>query len=194
MIRRLGVFGGAFDPPHIGHMVVAQDVLERLELDTLLVVPAARPPHRDTVLQPQTRLELMRTLCAGDERMPVSDVEVRRSGPSYTVDTLREVRQTLDPVELFLVIGSDQLRAFHTWHEPDEILRLATLAVMTRSGDDGVGLGIGPPFVPVEVTRVDTSSTLVRERLEQGRSIRYLVPESIRERIERQMKSSREDT
>jgi nicotinate-nucleotide adenylyltransferase len=193
MNRRVGLFGGTFDPPHIGHMVVAQDVFERLALDLLVVMPAARPPHREAVLGPETRLEFVRTMCAGDERLEVSDIEVRRAGPSYTVDTLRELHAALDPAELFLVIGSDQLRAFHTWRDPDEILRLATLAVMKRAGDDGADPG-GIPFVPVEVTRVDTSSTLVRERLEQGRSIRYLVPESIREDIERQMKVSREQT
>lgn len=173
-------------------MVVAQDVLERLELDLLVVMPSARPPHRQAVLGPETRLDLMRRLCAGDARIEVSDMEVRRSGPSYTVDTLRALRQRLEPEELFLIIGSDQLRAFATWREPEEILRLANLAVMTRAGDEGAGAQAAIPFRPVDVTRVDTSSTLVRERYAAGQSIRYLVPESIREDIERHMTLSRE--
>lgn len=194
MVRRVGLFGGTFDPPHIGHMVVAQDVLERLALDLLVVMPAARPPHRAAVLAAETRLDLMRRVCADDERFRVSDLELCREGPSYTVDTLRELRETLEPEALFLIMGSDQLRAFSTWRDPKEILQLATLAVMKRAGDGGMNAADDVPFLPVEVTRVDTSSTLVRERLETGRSIRYLVPESIREDIERQMKSSREQT
>lgn len=174
-------------------MVVAQDALEHLALDLLVVVPAARPPHRQAVLQPQVRLDLMRRLCAGDERIEVSDIELRRSGPSYTVDTLRALRQQLDPDALFLIIGSDQYRAFGTWSEPGEILRLADLAVMTRAGDEGAVADAAFPFRPVDVTRVDTSSTRVRERFAAGRSIRYLVPESIREDIERHMTLSREE-
>ena len=92
MAVRLGMLGGTFDPLHIGHLVVAQDVVEELELDRLLVVPAARPPHRSTVLPPELRLQLAREAFAGDPRIQVDDLEFRREGPSYTVDTLEEIR------------------------------------------------------------------------------------------------------
>lgn len=183
MAVRLGVFGGTFDPPHIGHRVVAQDVIEGLRLDRLLVVPAGRPPHREGVLDPESRLGLARTAFAGDDRIRVIDVEVRRPGPSYTVDTLEWVRAEYSPDELYLVIGADQLTAFGEWKNPERILELARLVVMARSGEVRTEAEI--PHEWIEVTRVDLSSTRIRRRLEEGRSIRYMVPESIRPAVER---------
>ena len=181
--RRIGVFGGAFDPPHVGHLVVAQDVIEALDLDLLLIVPSARPPHRDAVLDAEQRLELARAVFDDDPRIEVSDVEFHRPGPSWTVDTLREIRRRWDPAALVLVIGVDQYRSFDSWRDPERILELAELAVMPRNGEFPRE---DPryPFVAVPVTRVDVSSTRVRDRLSAGRSVRYLVPGSIRERLE----------
>ena len=181
--RRIGVFGGAFDPPHIGHLVVAQDVIEALGLDLLLIVPSARPPHRDAVLDAEQRLALVRTVFDDDPRIEVSDIELRRPGPSWTVDTLEEIRRRWKPDELVLVIGADQYRSFDSWRDPLRILELAELAVMPR---DGELPRVDPryPFVAAPVTRVDVSSTRVRDRLSTGRSVRYLVPGSIRERLE----------
>lgn len=182
MPGRVGIFGGTFDPPHIGHLVVTQDALERLELDRLIVVPAGTPPHREAVLEAETRLELVRLAFEGDGRIRVSDVELRREGPSWTVDTLEWARRELDPEVLFLIVGADQLRSFKSWKEPDRILGLARLAVMTRPGEELGGTDV--PHEVIEVTRVDLSSTQVRRRLEEGRSIRYMVPERIRLAVE----------
>ena len=181
--RRIGVFGGAFDPPHVGHLVVAQDVIEALDLDLLLIVPSARPPHRDAVLDAEQRLELARAVFDDDPRIEVSDVEFHRPGPSWTVDTLQEIRRRWDPDELVLVIGVDQYRSFDSWRDPEKILELAELAVMPRNGELPRE---DPryPFVAAPVTRVDVSSTRVRDRLSTGRSVRYLVPGTIRERLE----------
>lgn len=186
MGARLGVLGGTFDPPHLGHLVVAQDVVEALELDRLLVVPAGRPPHREAALPAPTRLELVREAFRGDDRIEVTGLETRREGPSYTVDTLARIRGERSPAELWLVIGVDQLRELHEWRTPERIAELARLAVMSRAGDrpapDDVRIDVD--FRPVEVTRVDLSSTRIRRRLREGRPIRYLVPERIRERVE----------
>jgi nicotinate-nucleotide adenylyltransferase len=179
---RVGIFGGTFDPPHIGHLVVTQDVIERLDLDRLVVVPAGRPPHREAVLDAETRLELARRAFEGDERILVSAVEVERDGPSFTIDTLEWARRELDPEALFLIVGADQLRSFRTWRQPERILQLARLAVMTRPGEEMTGIDV--PHEIVEVTRVDLSSTRIRRRLEEGRSIRYLVPERLRPMVE----------
>jgi len=178
----VGIFGGTFDPPHIGHLVVTQDVLERLQLDLLVVVPAGLPPHREAVFDGETRLELVRRAFEGDERVRVSDVEMRREGPSWTVDTLEWARRELGPDVLFLIVGADQLRSFGGWKDPQRILDLARLVVMTRPGEELEGSRI--PHEIVEVTRVDLSSTRVRQRLEEGRSIRYLVPERLRPMVE----------
>lgn len=183
MPGRIGILGGTFDPPHIGHLVVAQDTLECLGLDRLVVVPAGRPPHREAALDPVSRLELVRLAFDGDDRILVSDVELEREGPSWTVDTLEWVRQELDPEVLFLIVGADQLQSFREWREPENILRLARLAVMTRPGEELKETDV--PHEVIEVTRVDLSSTRIRRRLEEGRSIRYMVPERLRPAVER---------
>jgi nicotinate-nucleotide adenylyltransferase len=180
---RIGIFGGTFDPPHIGHLVVAQDVIERLELDRLLVIPAGQPPHRKAVLDAATRLELVRLAFEGDEQIEVSDLELRRDGPSWTVDTLERVRADHSPDELFLVVGADQFNSFANWRNPERILELASLAVMTRPGEELTGTDV--PHEVIEVTRVDMSSTRIRRRLEDGQSIRYMVPERLRTAVER---------
>ncbi len=180
---RLGVFGGAFDPPHIGHRVVALDVCERLKLERLIVVPAARPPHRSTTFAPEVRLALTRRVFAHDECIEVSDVEYESDQISYTVNTLNRIKQATGATELWLVIGSDQYAVFETWHRPERILELARLAVMRR-GDDNVRPDPRFPFEPVDVTRIDVSGERIRQRLSAGQSIRYLVPDSIRADVE----------
>lgn len=190
--RRLAVLGGTFDPLHVGHLIVAQDVVERLDLDRLLVVPAGRPPHREAVLPARTRLDLVRRAFEGDDRIEVSDLEVRRQGPSYTVDTLAELRDLRSPSELSCVVGVDQLREFDTWHRPERILELARLVVMARAGvePDEADVPAGVEYGTVEVTRVDLSGTRLRRRLAEGRTVRYLVPETIREAVESAWRAS----
>lgn len=185
-LERLGVLGGAFDPLHIGHRIVAQDVVEALELDRLLVIPTARPPHRDTVLPAELRFELTRRAFASDDRIRVSAAELERPGTSYTVDTLEWVGSRLEPEKLFCVMGGDQLRVLDTWKSVDRILELARIVAMTR-GDGGEEKLSAPPGIDYEtvpVTRVDLSSTRIRERLSAGLTIRYLVPECIRPDVE----------
>lgn len=184
--ERLGVLGGTFDPPHVGHAIVAQEVVEALDLDRLLVVPAGIPPHREACFPATLRWELVRDLFEGAPAIEVSDLELRREGPSYTVDTLARVRRARDPRELYLVIGSDQLRVIETWHRWRELPDLARIAVVARAGREEPleAAGRSLPYVTVEVTRVDVSSTRIRERLAAGRSVRFLVPERIRPRVE----------
>lgn len=182
--ERIGIFGGAFDPPHVGHRIVALDLVEALQLDRLLIVPAARPPHRSTAWSAETRYAFARTAFAGDSRIEVSDLELRRSGPSYTVDTLEQIRASHPDARLFLVVGRDQYEGFGDWHRPERIAELAELAVMRRDGraprEDGRF-----PFRSVDVTRVDLSATEIRKRLAEGRSVRYLVPDSIHDAVGR---------
>ena len=182
-ILRLGLFGGTFDPPHIGHLVVAQDVLEALDLDRILFVPARVPPHKAgrKISPAPRRLEMVRAMIRGNDSFEVTEVELRRSGPSFTVDTLAHFRETHPEAEIFFILGADQAASFDTWEEPERVARLATLAVMNRAG-------IGPPpegFLSVPVTRIDVSATEIRDRVRAGRSIRYLVPDAVREIIER---------
>jgi nicotinate-nucleotide adenylyltransferase len=179
---KIGIFGGTFDPPHVGHLIAAQDALQLLPLDKLLFVPALVPPHkqRRPISPAAVRLRMIQAAAAGNERFEVSDVELKRSGPSFMVDTLRELQRAQD--ELFLLLGVDQVREFSTWREPEEVLRLARLVMMTRAGiEEPPESGIVQHTVPV--TRVDISSTLIRERVAAGQPIRYLVPPAVAEII-----------
>lgn len=181
---RIGVFGGTFDPPHVGHRIVALDVVEALALDRLVVVPGPRPPHRNAVLPPDVRLELTRLAFADAPRIEVSDIEFHREGPSWTVETLERIHASHPEARLFLVIGTDQYEGFGAWRRPERILELAELAVMGR---DGRPPEPDPrfPFRPIAVTSVDISGTDIRRRLSEGRPVRYLVPDAILEDLRR---------
>jgi nicotinate-nucleotide adenylyltransferase len=182
---RLGVYGGAFDPPHLGHLVAASDACDALGLDRLLWVPSAVHPLKAVGTAALVRLEMVAAAVRDDPRFEADGLELRRTGPSYTVDTLRELRAREPDAELVFLTGADNLAELPRWREPDEIARLATLAVVSRAGEtlppDGPY-----PAVAVTVTRVDLSSTQIRRRVAAGQSIRYLVPEAVRAVIQRE--------
>jgi len=183
---RLGLFGGTFDPPHVGHVTVAADVADALSLDRVLWMPAATSPFKtkDDGTDAALRMERCRAAVLADPRFRLRDDEIRRGGVSYTVDTLRRLRREGgSSAALYLSVGADQLASFTEWKDPEEILRLATPAVMDRAGADA---GRAAPAVPgmeravhVPVTRVDVSSTLVREQVAAGADISELVPEAV---------------
>lgn len=182
---RIGVFGGTFDPPHHGHLIVASEAFESLHLDRLLFIPAADPPHKGGRVRtpPEQRLRLLAAAIAGDPRFDLDDLEIRRGGTSYTVDTLRELRRKAPEARLFFLLGIDQYRQLDGWREPREVARLATLAVFARGGETPDLTGpYGGVYVPV--SRIDISSTAIRKRARAGHSIRYFVPERVREIVE----------
>jgi len=184
---RIGIFGGTFDPPHIGHLVAAQDACVALFLDRLFFVPAAAPPHKidARVSSVAVRLEMLRAAISGNTNFEVSTIELDRSGPSYTVDTLRQLRQEFPDATLYLLVGVDQVREFSSWRESDEVLRLAELVMLAR-GEAGADSPAGFVRHTVAVTRLDISSTLIRARVAQGHPIRYLVPDAVAEIIRRE--------
>ncbi len=186
---RLGILGGTFDPPHLGHLIVARDAAEALELDRVLLVLAARPPLKSRATTPaELRLQMLEAALADDPVLEASDLEMRREGPSFTVDTLAELRALYPDTELVLLIGADQWRQLASWKDPVGIARLARVAVMARSGESQASVDPGVPVTSrtVPVTRIDVSATEVRARVRQGRSIRHLVPEGVRRIIERE--------
>lgn len=177
---KTGVWGGTFDPPHLGHLVAASDAADALGLDVVLwVVSAAHPLKKGAVRTPaEVRLEMVRAAIAGDPRFEASGLELEREGPSYTVDTLRELHGRRPGGELFFLTGADNLRDFPRWKEPAEIQRLARLVVLSRQGEQ-VTPGGAYGALPVQVTRVDVSATEVRRRVAAGETIRYLVPDAV---------------
>ncbi len=189
---RLGVFGGVFNPPHLGHLVLAQEAYVQLSLAQVLFVPLGRASHRHVEQDPgaEERYSMCQAAIAGDERFALSRLEIDRGGPSYTVETLRELRRRSPGDELMLLIGGDQAAALRSWHEPEEILSLATVAVAER--DDWrrdeirerlAGLGAQGGVCFFDMPRIEISSTLVRRRARESRPIRYLVPDAVAERI-----------
>lgn len=189
----LALLGGSFDPPHVGHLIVASDAACRLGADRLLLILASEPPLKERSVTPAPiRLEMLRAAVADDPILEVDDRELRREGTSYTVDTLRELREELgagEPErELAFLMGADQLADLHRWREPEEVARLARLVVMARAGEEPaeVDSGLDVTYEKVEVPRIDLSSTDIRHRVREGRPIRYLVPERVREIIERE--------
>ena len=194
-MARVGILGGTFNPPHVAHLVCASEAAAQLRLDRVLLTPVSVPPHKQPRKDPgaSERLELCRRAAAGDERLDVCDVEVTRGGPSYTVDTLRELRDRLPADELVFILGGDVALGLPTWREPEAVLALATLAVAERAdavrGDIEARLrgafGDAPAIEFFSMPRIDISSSEIRTRVAEGRPIRYLVPDAVLERIER---------
>lgn len=181
---RTGVFGGTFDPPHVGHLLLAADARESLNLDRLIFVPAgAQPLKVDTppIASPQDRLEMVRLAVADDANYSVDDAEINRKGLSFTVDTLEHLSERYGGGQLFLLLGEDALATFDKWRAPERIRELATIAVMKRGGGrtDAGTSALAPGVLEVSARRVDVSSTEIRARLRAGKSIKGFVPESV---------------
>ena len=180
---RIGVFGGTFDPPHIGHLLVASDAREALKLDRLIFVPTGVQPFKveaPPVASGQDRLEMVRLAVADDANYVVDDAEINRKGLSFTVDTLELLAGRNAGSQLFFLLGQDSLAGFAQWRNPARILELATLALVTRSGSPEAGAWRNAEgLVMVSTRRIDVSSTEIRERLRAGKSIKGFVPESV---------------
>ncbi len=185
---RLGIFGGTFNPPHLGHLICAQEAYLQLGLDRVLLMPARMPPHKtvDEEPGPEHRLELCRLAVNGDQRFAVSDLEMKRDGPSYTVDTLEELHSQDPDTEMFLIVGGDVAAGLPQWHEPERVLSLATLAIAKRRGtprasiEEALGtLRGGDRACFFRMPRVAFSSTMVRDRVRSGQPIRYIVPDGV---------------
>jgi nicotinate-nucleotide adenylyltransferase len=189
---RLGILGGTFNPPHIGHLVMVQEALYQLALDRIVLMPVAHPPHKEALADPgaDVRLELCRLAAGGEERLEVSDLEIRRGGASYTVDTLRALHDDVPEHALTFIVGGDMAHSLPSWREPEAILELARLAVAERQdlrreqiAERLAPLHPGDRVVFFDIPRIDISSSAIRDRVASGRPIRYLVPAAVREAI-----------
>lgn len=187
-MARTAVFGGSFNPIHYGHLLLADEVLEALDLDRILFVPAGVPPHKPPArLAPAAdRYEMVRLATAGHPKFEVSDLELRRAGPSYTVDTLAALR--LPPEDLFLLVGSETFLDLLTWCEPRRIAALARLVVVPRVGSafdpDGAAAQkivreVGQEPRIVRATSLPISASDLRRRVREGRSVAYRLPDAV---------------
>ena len=177
---KLGVLGGTFDPIHIGHLILAQEAYIELGLERVIFVPAANPPHKDprTVSPAHHRFRMVELAVEGDPRFYVSDLELKRPGKSYTVDTLRYLKELWPGSELFLLIGADNLRELPTWKDYEELFLLSEVVVAHRPGAEPEGeLADRVRFLPIPM--VSISASWIRERVAEGKPIRYLVPQEV---------------
>lgn len=190
--RRIAIFGGSFNPIHIGHLIMAENALTDLDLDEVVFAPAGDPPHKSTTgLAPAAdRFAMVEAAIAGRSGFRASRLDLDDAGPSYTWRLLERFAEEEPGSTLWFLMGGDSVRDFTTWQRPDRIMELARLAVVERPGYE-ITLGSTPllPELPFRADRIeaplcDVSSTDIRERIRAQRSIRFLVPESVRTYIE----------
>ncbi|MBN1268827.1 MAG: nicotinate (nicotinamide) nucleotide adenylyltransferase [Kiritimatiellae bacterium] len=192
MDRRIGVLGGTFNPVHIGHLVLAQDALEQFELEQVLLMPCATPPHKSAqgLLDARHRVAMLELAVEGDPRLDVCTIEVERGGVSYSVDSVRELKRIYPDAGIVLVIGADTLAELHSWREVGALLELCTVITFERPGFERAALRRETLRLPEpwpdrlleKVVRghlVGISSSEVRMRVAEGMSIQYLVPAAV---------------
>lgn len=190
--RRIGILGGTFDPPHLGHLLIAETARVALDLESVMFLPAGEPwlKSGQRITPAEHRLRMVQLAVADNPDFCVSDREIRRSGPSYTVDTLRELRHGLAAdAELYFIVGSDVLDQFHRWKEPEAILELCRLAVIERPGGPVDGIAtledqfpqavVSGAVVSVAGPCVDFSASELRRVLAAGQSTRYQIPDTV---------------
>ena len=194
MSRRIGIMGGTFDPIHIGHLITAETVRVAATLDEVVFIPAARPPHKENrgAASPEDRLRMVRCAVEGNPYFSVSDMELMREGPSYTVDTVAALRAAHGGAELLFITGADAMNELYLWHEPQRLLSSCSFIVATRQGVALDEKLLAEKFSPEERSHIhavptphlEISSTAIRARVQAGRSIRYLVPRAVERYIE----------
>ena len=185
---RIGVFGGTFNPPHMGHLLLTGMVRERFGLDRVLWIPNSRSPFKtgEELAEAADRLAMIRAATEGDVAFSVSEIEIWQRGASYTVDTLRKLREEHPDAAFRLIVGSDQWSEFSRWREPEEIVRRAPLIVFPRAGYEQAAVPAGfEKYVEfADTPLIDLSSTDIRQRIRAGRSVRYMAPPAVLEIIE----------
>jgi nicotinate-nucleotide adenylyltransferase len=186
--RRVGILGGTFDPPHIGHLILAEYARGTLDFERLLFVPAADPPHKQDEHKAaiEHRLAMLKFAIADNPHFEISRADIDRPGPHYSVDMVRVIGEEYPDAELYFVMGGDSLTDLPHWHRPAEFIQQCKLAVMRRPDEnvhagmhDAVLPGLSERVVMIDAPLVGISSTLIAERVGQGQSIRYLVPDSV---------------
>ena len=176
---KIGILGGTFNPVHIGHLILAEEVREKLKLDKIIFIPTALPPHKDNlnIASATDRLEMLKLATKSNKFFAVSDIEIKRQGRSYTIDTLRELKAKYPHDELYFIIGSDLLKYLNEWKDLSEIIRMVNFVVATRPG---YPLDQIPHYIQTLAIRaVDVSGFEVRTCIQENKSFGYLVPDRV---------------
>jgi nicotinate-nucleotide adenylyltransferase len=187
--RRIGILGGTFDPIHLGHLVMAEQVREKLRLNQVIFIPSAHPPHKtERKLSPtRDRFQMTRLGVDGNSKFLVSDLELKRRGLSYTIDTLKQLKKLYPGQEIYFLTGSDVLDEIQTWREPEQIYVQAKVVIAIRPGFDRFDPEnrFAKKSIIVPIIGIDVSSSQIRAKVRKGESIRYLVPIKVEEYINR---------
>ena len=183
-LKKIGIFGGTFDPIHHGHLILARDAAETLQLASVIFIPAAISPHKleRKPTSPEVRLEMLRAAIEGEPRFAFDAMELERASPSYAIDTVETLRQREPAAEFFFLVGEDNVARLSSWHRFAELAKMLQFVVLDRSG-----LKSAHPY-PAIRRQLEISATDIRKRVASGRSIRYLVPPAVEKIIrERQL-------
>ena len=188
--HKIGIVGGSFDPLHYGHLIMAEYAIESLQLDLVLFVPVAYPPHkpRGGRVSIEHRIAMLQAAIYDNDRFMFSRVDVDRPGPHYTVDTIQMIQAQYPSSHLYFLMGTDSLQSFSNWYKPQQIIEQCRLAVMRRPSTQPITLNLHEDVLPglqnsidiIEAPAIGISSTRIVERIRSGQTIRYLIPEAVR--------------
>jgi nicotinate-nucleotide adenylyltransferase len=182
-MKKIGILGGTFDPPHHGHLLIANEVLSALELDEIWFMPNQEPPHKQKSksITNEDRLEMLKLAIEGNHQFRVTTVELERQGTSFTVDTMKILNETYKDFQFFFIIGADMIEYLPKWYKINELVELVQFVGVERpeySHDTSF------PIIYVDVPAMEVSSSIIRERLKNGRTVRYLLPDLVIHYIE----------
>ncbi len=178
-MKRIGILGGTFNPIHIGHLMIAQAVLEKFNLDKVVFVPSYLPPHKSgrNLIDAEHRLRMVRLAVRGNRNFTVSHFEIAKGGKSYSVNTVRHFRQCYPNAKLFFIIGSDHIAKLHTWKNIAEVVKMVSFVAVYRPGFKTIHSRI--QVKSMLIPAVHTSSSDIRRRLVAGKTVKHLVPENV---------------
>jgi nicotinate-nucleotide adenylyltransferase len=186
---KIGIFGGTFNPPHYGHLIVAEFIREEVGLDKIIFIPCSIPPHKQNdeylsqIASPEHRFEMVKLAITGNKFFEVSDIEINRGGVSYTIDTVNYFVSNFPEEKFYLLIGADQFVEFHTWRKPDEIVQKVNLIVFNRPGFVIPKTEFSKFATFITIPNIEISASTIRKRIRHGKSIKYLVPPAVEEYI-----------
>jgi nicotinate-nucleotide adenylyltransferase len=175
---RIGVFGGAFNPIHIGHLITIEEVCEQIKLDKVLFIPTYIPPHKKQLIEYNRRRNMVKLAIKSNSNFQLSDIEKKLGGTSWTIETLKALHKNFPKDALFLIIGSDQYKIFNKWKQPQELTRYARLIIMKRPSVK-FQISNSKFIIPIRVSQIDIASNEIRKSIRNNKSFRYKVPENV---------------